>query len=60
MSNFYCFFLLSSLNLVNLFKLKTYHEVVDEIYFQVKHMEPWERGSRKNPGVGMCGSASLE
>lgn len=44
---------------VNLFKLKTYHEVVDEIYYQVKHMEPWERGSRKTSGqTGMCGGAS--
>ncbi|KAH8292692.1 hypothetical protein KR018_002753, partial [Drosophila ironensis] len=41
---------------VHLFKLKTYHEVVDEIYYQVKHMEPWERGSRKTSGqTGMCG-----
>ncbi|XP_055382341.1 pre-mRNA-splicing factor 38B [Condylostylus longicornis] len=39
-----------------LFKLKTYHEVVDEIYYQVKHLEPWERGSRKTSGqTGMCG-----
>ncbi|XP_063704723.1 pre-mRNA-splicing factor 38B-like isoform X2 [Culicoides brevitarsis] len=40
---------------VNLFKLKTYHEVVDEIYYQVKHLEPWERGSRKTGQTGMCG-----
>lgn len=41
---------------VSLFKLKTYHEVVDEIYYQVKHLEPWERGSRKTSGqTGMCG-----
>lgn len=41
---------------VQLFKLKTYHEVVDEIYYQVKHLEPWERGSRKTAGqTGMCG-----
>lgn len=41
---------------VTLFKLKTYHEVVDEIYYQVKHLEPWERGSRKTAGqTGMCG-----
>lgn len=32
---------------VNLFQLKTYHEVIDEIYYNVKHLEPWERGSRK-------------
>lgn len=26
--------------------LTTYHEVVDEIYYKVEHLEPWERGSR--------------
>ncbi|CAH1785418.1 unnamed protein product [Owenia fusiformis] len=41
---------------VNLFELKTYHEVVDEIYYKVSHMEPWEKGSRKTSGqTGMCG-----
>lgn len=41
----------------NLYELKTYHEVIDEIYYQVKHLEPWERGSRKVGGqTGMCGS----
>lgn len=45
---------------VSLFKLKTYHEVVDEIYYQVKHLEPWERGSRKTSGqTGMCGGVSF-
>ncbi len=29
---------------VNLFEIKTYHEVVDEIYYKVDHLEPWERG----------------
>lgn len=49
-------FLSFSLSVVHLFKLKTYHEVVDEIYYQVKHLEPWERGSRKTAGqTGMCG-----
>ena len=44
---------------MHLFKLKTYHEVVDEIYYQVKHLEPWERGSRKTAGqTGMCGGVS--
>jgi len=39
-----------------LFKLKTFHEVIDEIYYKVEHLEPWERGSRKTHGqVGMCG-----
>lgn len=41
---------------VNLYKLKTYHEVVDEIYYNVQHLEPWEKGSRKTSGqTGMCG-----
>lgn len=26
---------------MTLFALKTYHEVIDEIYYQVKHLEPW-------------------
>lgn len=39
-----------------LFKLKTYHEVIDEIYYKVAHLEPWERGSRQTSGqIGMCG-----
>jgi len=41
---------------VQLFNIKTYHEVVDEIYYKVDHLEPWERGSRKTSGqTGMCG-----
>lgn len=26
---------------MTLFQLKTYHEVIDEIYYNVKHLEPW-------------------
>ncbi|KHJ43301.1 PRP38 family protein [Trichuris suis] len=34
----------------------TYHEVLDEIYYNVDHLEPWERGTRKTTGqTGMCG-----
>ncbi|XP_075227264.1 pre-mRNA-splicing factor 38B isoform X2 [Lycorma delicatula] len=41
---------------VNLYELKTYHEVIDEIYYKVNHLEPWEKGSRKTAGqTGMCG-----
>ncbi|XP_015521072.1 pre-mRNA-splicing factor 38B isoform X1 [Neodiprion lecontei] len=41
---------------VNLYELKTYHEVIDEIYYKVMHLEPWEKGSRKTAGqTGMCG-----
>eukprot|EP00800_Vazella_pourtalesii_P023592 TRINITY_DN962_c0_g1_i9.p1 TRINITY_DN962_c0_g1~~TRINITY_DN962_c0_g1_i9.p1 ORF type:complete len:243 (-),score=48.20 TRINITY_DN962_c0_g1_i9:571-1299(-) len=37
-------------------RLKTFHEIVDEIYNQVSHLEPWEKGSRKLAGqTGMCG-----
>jgi pre-mRNA-splicing factor 38B len=41
-----------------LLELKTYHELVDEIYYKVKHLEPWEKGSRNAGGrrqTGMCG-----
>jgi len=41
---------------VTLMQFKTYHEVIDEIYYKVDHLEPWERGSRKTSGqTGMCG-----
>lgn len=44
---------------VNLYELKTYHEVIDEIYYKVNHLEPWEKGSRKTAGqTGMCGGVS--
>jgi pre-mRNA-splicing factor 38B len=44
---------------VNLYELKTYHEVIDEIYYKVTHLEPWEKGSRKTAGqTGMCGGVS--
>ncbi|KAK6620714.1 hypothetical protein RUM43_011009 [Polyplax serrata] len=41
---------------VNLYELKTYREVIDEIFYKVSHLEPWEKGSRKTAGqTGMCG-----
>ncbi|KAI7686521.1 hypothetical protein SSS_09918 [Sarcoptes scabiei] len=41
----------------DLFQLKTFQEVINEIYYNVKHLEPWEKGSRKVSGqTGMCGS----
>ncbi|ESN94779.1 hypothetical protein HELRODRAFT_115102 [Helobdella robusta] len=41
---------------VHLYELKTYHKVIDEIYYKVNHLEPWEKGSRKLAGqTGMCG-----
>lgn len=45
--------------LVNLYELKTYREVIDEIFYKVNHLEPWEKGSRKTAGqTGMCGGVS--
>jgi len=38
-----------------LYELKTYHEVIDEIYYRVKHLEPWEKGRRTQGLHGMCG-----
>lgn len=53
-------FILSYSFPVNLYELKTYHEVIDEIYYKVQHMEPWEKGSRKTAGqTGMCGGVSI-
>ncbi|XP_015108603.1 pre-mRNA-splicing factor 38B isoform X1 [Diachasma alloeum] len=46
---------------VNLYELKTYHEVIDEIYYKVAHLEPWEKGSRKTAGqTGMCGGRFMQ
>ena len=46
---------------MNLYELKTYHEVIDEIYYKVTHLEPWEKGSRKTAGqTGMCGGVSMK
>ncbi|KAF8381113.1 hypothetical protein PRIPAC_70255, partial [Pristionchus pacificus] len=34
----------------------TYQQIVDEIYMHVRHLEPWEKGTRKVQGMtGMCG-----
>lgn len=46
------------LNQTELFEMRTFHEVVDEIYYKVDHLEPWAMGSRKTAGrssTGMCG-----
>lgn len=33
--------------------------MIDEIYYKVSHLEPWEKGSRKTAGqTGMCGGVS--
>lgn len=44
----------------DLYEYKTFHEVVDQIYYKVEHLEPWEKNSRKLAGqVGMCAGVSL-
>ncbi|CAI5997082.1 unnamed protein product [Closterium sp. NIES-64] len=37
-----------------LFRLKTYHEVIDEIYYQVSHVEPWMTGNCRGPSTAFC------
>jgi pre-mRNA-splicing factor 38B len=37
-----------------LFQLKTYHEVIDEVYRSVKHVEPWQTGTTRIPSTAFC------
>uniref|UniRef100_A0A915CTA8 Pre-mRNA-splicing factor 38 n=1 Tax=Ditylenchus dipsaci TaxID=166011 RepID=A0A915CTA8_9BILA len=37
-------------------EVSAFQQVVDEVYYNVSHLEPWERGTRKTQGMtGMCG-----
>uniref|UniRef100_A0A914Z4S6 Pre-mRNA-splicing factor 38 n=1 Tax=Panagrolaimus superbus TaxID=310955 RepID=A0A914Z4S6_9BILA len=37
-------------------EVTTFQQIVDEVYYNVSHLEPWERGTRRMQGVsGMCG-----
>uniref|UniRef100_A0A914N524 Pre-mRNA-splicing factor 38 n=1 Tax=Meloidogyne incognita TaxID=6306 RepID=A0A914N524_MELIC len=39
-----------------LLEVSTYQQVCDEVFIHVRHLEPWERGTRKITGMtGMCG-----
>lgn len=40
-----CMNILSSDYFKELYRLKTYHEVIDEIFNQVDHVEPWMAGT---------------
>merc|ERR1719430_1123472 len=40
---------------VELFTIKTFHEVVDQIYYKVDHLEPWATGLRKTAGRSQTG-----
>lgn len=46
--------ILSSDYFKELYGLKTYHEVVDEIYNQVNHVEPWMGGNCRGPSTAYC------
>ncbi|KAL8137556.1 hypothetical protein V2J09_003557 [Rumex salicifolius] len=46
--------ILSSDYFKELYRLKTYHEVVDEIYNQVDHVEPWMTGNCRGPSTAFC------
>lgn len=46
--------ILSSDYFKELYKLKTYHEVVDEIYEHVDHVEPWMTGNCRGPSTAFC------
>ncbi|XP_019432711.1 PREDICTED: pre-mRNA-splicing factor 38B-like isoform X2 [Lupinus angustifolius] len=46
--------ILSSDYFKELYQLKTYHEVIDEIYNQVDHVEPWMTGNCRGPSTAFC------
>eukprot|EP01038_Epipyxis_sp_PR26KG_P007977 gene7977-10817_t len=37
-----------------LYQLRTYHEVIDEIYRTVTHVEPWSQGTSRIPSSPFC------
>src|SRR6202007_3305982 len=37
-----------------LYQLRTYHEVIDEIYRSVEHVEPWQTGTSRFPSTSFC------
>ncbi|TYH05718.1 hypothetical protein ES288_A08G103800v1, partial [Gossypium darwinii] len=39
---------------LELYQLKTYHEVIDEIYNQVDHGELWMTGNCRGPSTAFC------
>ncbi|KAG2616742.1 pre-mRNA splicing factor SR-like 1 [Panicum virgatum] len=46
--------ILSSEYFKELYRLKTYHEVIDEIYSCVEHVEPWMTGNCRGPSTAFC------
>ncbi|XP_062179832.1 pre-mRNA splicing factor SR-like 1 isoform X2 [Phragmites australis] len=49
-----CMNILSSDYFKELYRLKTYHEVIDEIYNHVDHVEPWMTGNCRGPSTAFC------
>ncbi|XP_057438748.1 pre-mRNA splicing factor SR-like 1 [Lotus japonicus] len=49
-----CMNILSSDYFKELYRLKTYHEVFDEIYNQVDLVEPWMTGNCRGPSTSCC------
>ncbi|KAK6917364.1 Pre-mRNA-splicing factor 38 [Dillenia turbinata] len=49
-----CMNILSSDYFKELYRLKTYHEVIDEIYNQVDHVEPWMTRNCRGPSTAFC------
>ncbi|GJY67569.1 pre-mRNA-splicing factor 38B-like protein isoform X1 [Tanacetum coccineum] len=49
-----CMNILSSDYFKELYRFKTYHEVIDEIYNQVDHVEPWMTGNCRGPSTAFC------
>ncbi|XP_073278015.1 pre-mRNA splicing factor SR-like 1 isoform X2 [Primulina huaijiensis] len=49
-----CMNILSSDYFRDLLRLKTYHEVIDEIYTTVTHVEPWMTGNCRGPSTAFC------
>ncbi|KAL2521946.1 pre-mRNA splicing factor SR-like 1 [Forsythia ovata] len=49
-----CMNILSSDYFRDLLRLKTYHEVIDEIYVTATHVEPWMTGNCRGPSTAFC------
>lgn len=49
-----CMNILSSDYFRDLLRLKTYHEVIDEIYVTATHVEPWMTGNCRGPSTAIC------
>ncbi|VDM52501.1 unnamed protein product [Angiostrongylus costaricensis] len=44
----------------HLVEIDSAQQLLDEVFYKVKHLEPWEKGTRKVQGMtGMCGGVSL-